>query len=217
MSPVCRAVLLLLKSNEVPYEEVFIDLSKGEEDTNELLGAINPNRRVPTMDDNGFGLFESCAILRYLCNKYSLEDHWYPKDIQARSKVEEALDWFPGNLRCGAFRFIGLIPKRTGKPVSDEKRTELTTTLKNSLNMIENYFLKGRKFVGGDNISIADLQFLCEVQQYLMMDKDLCKGRPNMERWIQDCRQYLTPHLDEVNQKVYKIREVGLFVVPLDV
>ena len=48
----------------------------------------------------------SCAILRYLCNKYSLEDHWYPKDIQARSKVEEALDWFPGNLRCGAFRFI---------------------------------------------------------------------------------------------------------------
>ena len=93
MSPVCRAVLLLLKSNEVPYEEVFIDLSKGErpqpggsmkertaacihlrvlyfffflqlgeEDTNELLGAINPNRRVPTMDDNGFGLFERYSL-----------------------------------------------------------------------------------------------------------------------------------------------------------
>lgn len=31
MSPVCRAVLLLLKANNVPYEEVFVDLSKGEE------------------------------------------------------------------------------------------------------------------------------------------------------------------------------------------
>ena len=82
---------------------------------------------------------------------------------------------------------------------------------------MENYFLKGRKFVGGENICIADLQFLCEMTQYCLMDKDLYKGRPNMERWVQDCKQCLAPYLDEVNQKVYKIREAGLFHAPLDV
>ena len=42
MSPVCRAVLLLLKANNVPYEEVFVDLSKGEE--RQLPGSIHEGR-----------------------------------------------------------------------------------------------------------------------------------------------------------------------------
>ena len=47
--------------------------------------------------------FYSCAILRYICEKFKLPDHWYPSDLQVRTKVNEALAWFPGNLRCGCF------------------------------------------------------------------------------------------------------------------
>ena len=49
-----------------------------------------------------FSLF-SHAIMRYLFSKYKAPDHWYPSDPQRRAKVDEALDWFNGNLRCGCF------------------------------------------------------------------------------------------------------------------
>ena len=52
---------------------------------------------------HGPSFHHSCAILRYLAQKHNVADHWYPKDLQARTRVDEALAWFPGNLRCGAF------------------------------------------------------------------------------------------------------------------
>ena len=47
-------------------------------------------------------LFASVAIIRYLATKFGSE-HWYPKDLQTRARIDEALAWFPGNLRSGLF------------------------------------------------------------------------------------------------------------------
>lgn len=47
-------------------------------------------------------LFSSVAIIRYLAMKFG-PDHWYPKDLQTRARIDEALAWFPGNLRSGLF------------------------------------------------------------------------------------------------------------------
>ena len=44
----------------------------------------------------------SVAIIRYLATKFGV-DHWYPKDLQVRARIDEALAWFPGNLRSGLF------------------------------------------------------------------------------------------------------------------
>ena len=43
--------------------------------------------------------------MKYICQRYNLPDHWYPKDLQRKARVEEALSWFPMNLRSQAFLF----------------------------------------------------------------------------------------------------------------
>ena len=75
VSPVCRAVMLFAAVNKIPYEEVHISLHKrwlidlhasgkmfipspGENLTQDQLAAVNPNKLIPAMDDDGFGLFE---------------------------------------------------------------------------------------------------------------------------------------------------------------
>ena len=44
--------------------------------------------------------------MRYICNKYNLPDHWYPADLQKRSKVDEYLSWHHTNTRLGATDII---------------------------------------------------------------------------------------------------------------
>lgn len=48
--------------------------------------AINPAGLVPAIEDDGFFLAESAAILAYLCDSRGL-DAWYPKDLKTRARV----------------------------------------------------------------------------------------------------------------------------------
>lgn len=47
--------------------------------------------------------FHRSAILKYLCHKNKLPDHWYPADVQKRALVDQYLSWHTGNLRCKVF------------------------------------------------------------------------------------------------------------------
>ncbi len=63
----CYKVRLLFAHLGIPYEIVEIDILKGQSRTTEFL-KINPNGRTPVLDDNGFVLAESNAILAYLAS-----------------------------------------------------------------------------------------------------------------------------------------------------
>ena len=49
--------------------------------------------------------------MKYLAAKHSVPDHWYPKDIEKRAKIDEYLSWHSGNLRRGAagYMFVKVI------------------------------------------------------------------------------------------------------------
>src|SRR5258705_4757897 len=78
-------VRLLLAQLSVPCEIVEVDILKGESRTTEFL-KINPNGRTPVLDDNGFILAESNAILAYLAKGTKL----LPED---RQKIGLVFQW----------------------------------------------------------------------------------------------------------------------------
>ena len=77
--------------------------------------------------------------------------------------------------------------------------------------MMENYFLKDRKFIGGDGISIADLQAVTEFSQFLMMHIDPAEGYPRIGQWFKDVKAALGPAFDEVHKFVYATRDQNVF------
>ena len=74
----CRRVVALLEEAGLKYELRQVALDQGEHMSPAYL-AINPNHQVPAMIDGELRVFESNAILRYLCHKHRLSD-WYPED-----------------------------------------------------------------------------------------------------------------------------------------
>ena len=75
----------------VAYDRVDIGGQFGGNDTAEYL-AMNPNGRVPTIDEDGFILWESNSIVRYLTAKHD-SGGLYPENPQVRAGADRWMDW----------------------------------------------------------------------------------------------------------------------------
>jgi glutathione S-transferase len=91
LSSHCRKVLLLCEELCIDYEYRDVDLFEGAQRLPQFI-ELNPNGRVPVIDDDGFVLWESQAILRYLAQREAAWQ-WYPRDPRSRALVDQWLDW----------------------------------------------------------------------------------------------------------------------------
>ena len=87
-----RAVESILLAGDVPHNIVNIDIMKGEQH-GEAFAKLNPHKMVPFIKDNrdgdDYGLSESSAILKYLCNTIdSIPTHYWPTDDQQRALTD---------------------------------------------------------------------------------------------------------------------------------
>jgi len=209
MSQPSRAVILYLKANKIPFTECAVALRKGEHFSTEFE-KVNPFKKVPAIEHKGFNLAESVAILRYLNREFPVADHWYPKDSQLRAKVDEVLEWQHLNLRAGGamyFQTKVVQPLLTGKPVNEKWLKQHANKLEESLEHIETIFLKNRPFLNGNDISIADVLAVCEIEQPKACGYDVNGNRTNLPKWLENVREKLQPHYDEVHKFIFGIKQ----------
>ncbi len=85
-------VIWLLEELGLPYERLDVGGSFGKTDTVEYR-AMNPNGLVPTLEEDGFTLWESNAILRYLCDAGAPHSPLWPEEPRARANIDRWMDW----------------------------------------------------------------------------------------------------------------------------
>ena len=94
-SSTSRMVQMFAVDQGIDLDYQVVDLFTGAHLKPEF-SAINPSRMVPVLEDGDFRLTESSAILKYLADKVG--SHAYPKDLKARARVHEMMDWLNSNL-----------------------------------------------------------------------------------------------------------------------
>ena len=147
----------------------------------EYLGH-NPNGLVPLIEDDGYRLWESNVIVRYLCARYA-HGGLYPDEIAQRFIAEQWMDWKQTTFNpAGRDAFVQLI--RTPAAERDEARiTHSVNTTVPLLATLEAHLGK-HAFMAGDKFSMADIPVGCEIHRWFGLPLQH-PSLPNIERWFQ--------------------------------
>lgn len=210
-----RSLVIFCRANEIEAQEIKVDLVAQETRKPEFK-KINPMGLIPCIDDGGFLLFESHAILRYLAATRSVADHWYPKDAKKRALIDAALDWHHLNLHayaCQLFqnRTLAKIPRNKGF-FSERDNDGLALAAEQRLPRVFDeleIMLQNSKFLqNADEVSIADLSMACEMMQLqaICCAKDresLLGSRERLKQWVADVEEALSPHFGDVHEEIF--------------
>ena len=161
------------------YERLDVGGKFGRNDTPEYL-AMNPNGLVPVLDDDGFVLWESNAIVRYLCARERNTMLW-PEEPRRRADADRWMDWqattFTPATRDAFWQLL-----RVPEPQRDHAAIEASRVKSEKGAAILEAHLAGREYVCGESFCAADIVVGAAAHRWLNMPLPR-SARPNMERW----------------------------------
>ncbi|XP_045581204.2 glutathione S-transferase theta-1 [Procambarus clarkii] len=167
ISQPARALLLLCRAINAPHQEKYMELLQGDH-LKKPFTDLNPFRKVPVVQDGDVLILESCTGLRYIASKYDSSGKWYPKELKARCKVDEYLDWQHLNTRAHG---VGYFYNKIIVPILKKSEPDMNVVNEHELKLgqvetqFASYFLGSKPFITGQNITIADLLAACEFEQ----------------------------------------------------
>ncbi len=160
-------VLWLLDELGLGYERIDAGGSFGRTEA-AAYRAMNPLGLVPTLEDDGFALFESNAILRYLCSAHAPGNPLYPREAKPRAVVDAWLDFQQTALnRPQSVVFGGLV--RTPPAERDNAAISAAMTEAGRIWGLLDARLAGQPYVAGDGLTIADIAFGPHVHRWFAM------------------------------------------------
>ena len=186
VSMTSRPVRLFISEHNIPVEEVTVDLMKGDH-YKPPFTTINPNRQVPVLEDEGFRLTESSAILKYLADKVSSPA--YPKDLKQRAKVNEMMDWLNTQFyREYGYGFIypQIFPNNK-RPTDAAQKACLEWSkerAQNWMKLLDQHWIGPKnQYLCGNQITIADYLGAGFVSLGEIIRMDFA-SYPNVKRWL---------------------------------
>jgi glutathione S-transferase len=163
------------------HERIDAGREYGGLDT-DAYGTLNPNRRIPTLEDGDAVVWESNVIVRYLAARFGAGTLW-PVDPAVRAVADEWMDWQQTTLSEDMRTvFWGLV--RTPEEKRDRaKIAAAVESLKEIWGRLDRH-LRGRAFVAGDHLTMGDIPVgtICYRYHALGIER---APLPNLEAWYE--------------------------------
>ena len=165
---------------EFTEEDVY-----GKTRTAEFL-AKNPAHLTPMLEAKELpkgGIWESCAIMQYLCNKHEITK-FYPKAAEQRATIDSAMFYVIGTLyplvARGTYPALGfpLYPGEVGASDADATAKQAAqksaiAAIAEPLEVFHKFYLDGKPFIGGATPSIADIRLAATLEFLSVVDYEL--------------------------------------------
>jgi glutathione S-transferase len=164
---------VFLRAVGLDFEEVDV---WGKTREPEFL-AKDPAHLTPMLEESGLprgSMWESCAIMQYLCNKHGF-DELYPTDPGQRAMIDSAMFYLIGTfyplVARATYPTLGF-PQYPGEVATSDADDEMKAkaqqdaiaALAEPLDVYRAFFLDGRQFIGGDRVSIADIRLAATLE-----------------------------------------------------
>ena len=142
----------------------------------------HPAGKVPVIEDSGFTLFESNAIVRYLCQREH-NSNYYPNDLKQQTQVNQWLDFATMHIgaNVGKVLFNQYFADKIGMEVDTRSMEEGKTFLMNHLPILENQLAQST-YIAGNTMTIADVGLLANLDPIDLLDVDLSQF-PHLNNW----------------------------------
>jgi glutathione S-transferase len=182
-----RRVVLTALHLAVPVELVQVDLAKRENLTPDFV-RMNPNHKVPVLEDGEFHLWESYAIMQYLAEKTPGQT-LYPADVRERADVNRWLFWCAQHLSPAISilnweNFVkGILGLGGPSPAEVQRGEQLFTPLAGILDAQ----LAGRPWICGPMLTLADFAIAAPLGDAATAKLPL-DPYANIHRWLQQVK-----------------------------
>jgi glutathione S-transferase len=173
------AARIFVRAAGLDFEEVDVWGKKDQDGFPEK----DPSLLTPLLEEGGLpkgSIWESCAIMQYLSNKHGLSQ-FYPEDPGERAMVDSAMFYLIGTFypllaratypRLGFPQYAGEVATSAADDdMKEQARKDAEAALAEPLEAFRKHFLDGRKFVGGDSPSIADIRWAATLEFLRVID-----------------------------------------------